>query len=798
MRFAMSPVVDPLCITNSAQCVARAHRACAHGADVSMGFTVLLPEYQIFKCRRLCASPCASVLGAFGVDFEIRYLLLAMILHLAFFRRSRRRSSTTRINIRGYIVTLDRFAYGSNLERAASHRAQSHTSWSPVYDYHLSYLDLANEIPALGAGLYAELEMLRGAIEAEWTRCNGPGGGAAVGMQNAAAIAHSLRRIGELLPGEADRRALELRAHGVERGHDDRMLAALAGIDEDITIVAGKLATWHGKQAGGLPTVFGCVRDTAAQASVTAARSRLGDVVAYLLGLHDQLRLGEVPAFNAARLFFMAGEGNRHPKHISYFFPEDEGGERCLLQKTYYFANTHRALIDAVSLPLGRRLLNLGLRLPASAASFGAIPALGVLAHQFGRFVHREGSSFAALDAADRWPSCVLQETAAGVFGTLVLADVLAPRLGLEPSDVVAYHLAECLRYVDRGLGSFPDSDATYLQLNYLVSSGALALDDGVPRLSGEPAAVIGGLRSMARVLTDTLLAGQVDDALAFYRAYGPASGHALHPLLAALREEPPKTIEYLQEPRITARAREASPAAAPVVASTRDTLRDFYCRPVGETSLNRYEIWERGGAVGDSVTPSIYCPEYRMHMVLKILSLPKPHQRLFSIGCGNAFVESDLHGRGLPVQAIDCNKEAVVLAASKGIDAFTADYHALPPGHLASFGVVYADGLLGHLYHPETGLSGFFETLLALKPAPGSWLVLSNDAPAQPGAGVAPHGKVRDFWLFSAEYLRDAVQRYGFTVIESYSFPYERPVSGLRNRTICVARAASSDTMGM
>jgi hypothetical protein len=453
-------------------------------------------------------------------------------------------------------------------------------------------------------------------------------------------------------------------------------------------------------------------------------------------------------------------------------------------------------LIDAMSLPLGRRLLNLGVRLPVNAASFGAIPALGVLARQFGRFVRREGASLAALDAADRWVSHALQHAAAGVFGALVLAEALAPRLGLEPSDVVEYHLAECLRYIDRGLGNFPESDGTYLQLNYLASSGALALDGGVPRLAGEPAAVINGFRSMARVLVDTLLAGQVDDALAFYRAYGPAGGHALQPLLVALREEPPKTIEYLQEPRILARARKTSPQPVAAANLARDALRDFYCRPVGDTALNRYEIWERGGAVGDSVTPSIYCPEYRMHMVLKILSLPKPHERVFSIGCGNAFVEGDLQARGLRVQAIDCNDEAVVLAASKGVEAFTADYYALPPGHLADFGVVYADGLIGHLYHPETGLTAFFDTLHALKPAPGTWLVLSNDAPADPSLDVAPHGKVQGFWLFSPEYLRDIAQRFGYTVIESYSFPYERPLSGLRNRTICIARAARDDTM--
>jgi hypothetical protein len=102
-------------------------------------------------------------------------------------------------------VTLDRFAYGTNLERATSYRERSHASWPPACDYGLSYLDLANEVPALGAGLHAELEALRAAIEAEWKQCHTPG--AATSMREASAIARYLRRVGELLPGESDRRA---------------------------------------------------------------------------------------------------------------------------------------------------------------------------------------------------------------------------------------------------------------------------------------------------------------------------------------------------------------------------------------------------------------------------------------------------------------------------------------------------------------------------------------------------------------------------------------------------------------
>ena len=66
-------------------------------------------------------------------------------------------------------MTLDRFSYGSNLARATGPREQTQASWPPAYDYHLSYLDLVNELPALGAGLHAELETLRTRVDVHGT-----------------------------------------------------------------------------------------------------------------------------------------------------------------------------------------------------------------------------------------------------------------------------------------------------------------------------------------------------------------------------------------------------------------------------------------------------------------------------------------------------------------------------------------------------------------------------------------------------------------------------------------------------
>src|SRR5262245_11466294 len=100
---------------------------------------------------------------------------------------------------------------------------------------------------------------------------------------------------------------------------------------------------------------------------------------------------------------------------------------------------------------------------------------------------------------------------------------------------------------------------------------------------------------------------------------------------------------------------------------SMTNEIHEFYCRPnstcLGGPLRSRYEIWEKGEAFNDSVTPSTYCADYRAHMVLKIASLSKQQANIFSIGCGNAFVEADLVAEGFHVQAIDCNAEAVELA---------------------------------------------------------------------------------------------------------------------------------------
>lgn len=219
--------------------------------------------------------------------------------------------------------------------------------------------------------------------------------------------------------------------------------------------------------------------------------------------------------------------------------------------------------------------------------------------------------------------------------------------------------------------------------------------------------------------------------------------------------------------------------------------IHDYYCspRPVGPVEVNIYDIWENGDAFGDSITPSTYVPEYRSHIVLKILSLTADGANVFSLGCGNGFVEADLARCERTVKAIDCNQEAVELTRKKGVDAYVADFFMLTPAEVADADVLYADGLIGHLFDPGEGIRPALGKLRSLNPRPGAWLVFSNDSPRDPSAAFAPHERVEGFWFVSRTFLAEGLRSHGFEPVESYYFPYLRPISGMRNRTICIGR---------
>ena len=218
-----------------------------------------------------------------------------------------------------------------------------------------------------------------------------------------------------------------------------------------------------------------------------------------------------------------------------------------------------------------------------------------------------------------------------------------------------------------------------------------------------------------------------------------------------------------------------------------RRDLENFYLKNCdGKPSL--FEIWEDGGARGDSVTPSTYCPEYRSWMRDKLAAeLRRTGGPLLSIGCGNAAVEAELVHQGFSVLAVDALAEAVSSARRKGVDALCADIYQWEPER--TWPVVYMDGVLGHLYDQHHGLHPALQRVRSLMaPAPGGAALISSNDSTKNGRSVEKAPGVDGFFWLSASYLRAQALQSGFSESWTEEYRYQRPLSGERVRAVMVA----------
>lgn len=329
--------------------------------------------------------------------------------------------------------------------------------------------------------------------------------------------------------------------------------------DEEIFILYGRLKTWC--QKGGAPLHSGLV--AAPCAWLNSAVDELDasgplDVVRRELE-DDRLVLGELPKFSVTDLIMCAGEANRHPKHFSYFLPEDECPPAELLQtvtggpgcKTIVFSNLYVHRYATSSYPRLERFYagmdNTGL----SPTVIAQCLTLWMRGHDIGHAVRYCDTNLKLnRHTVGIFPMMCLEEALADCLGLLILVGCRVRALQpLTLRECIMPFLGEMLRYVGRGQGVFQDSDAALLELSFLMEREAVTWNGN--RLTVHPERLLVGVKELAQLLTrgilrhDAALLRTIHDRYLTPRGSASAGARALQSLLFAGCRDLPTSTTY-------------------------------------------------------------------------------------------------------------------------------------------------------------------------------------------------------------------------------------------------------------
>jgi SAM-dependent methyltransferase len=180
--------------------------------------------------------------------------------------------------------------------------------------------------------------------------------------------------------------------------------------------------------------------------------------------------------------------------------------------------------------------------------------------------------------------------------------------------------------------------------------------------------------------------------------------------------------------------------------------------------------------------------PDYRS----RIVGLLAPHRplgvRLISVGAGNGYTEAALAAHGWQVLATDACDSALAHCRAKRLS--TRRFRLLADSGLGGFDAVYCDGVLGHLWDPQSGSVPAWQALAALGHAGAICLVANDlaDTDARADFGVRSVPAAQFYRPPAGRFATDAEATELWSVESQTIYEYLRTGS-LRRRELIVAR---------
>lgn len=144
-------------------------------------------------------------------------------------------------------------------------------------------------------------------------------------------------------------------------------------------------------------------------------------------------------------------------------------------------------------------------------------------------------------------------------------------------------------------------------------------------------------------------------------------------------------------------------------------------------TGPSLYAVWESGISVPIAPPLSVTDADYRAAVVAFLRPYRTPPVRLLSVGAGNGFTEQALQQDGWDVLATDRVAAAGEFCRRRGLRFLQLSIGVDEPPDVGRFGVVYCDGVIGHLWREHSGTAQAWHSLRRLATSDGL-LLTSND----------------------------------------------------------------------
>lgn len=253
--------------------------------------------------------------------------------------------------------------------------------------------------------------------------------------------------------------------------------------EENIIFFCGYLQGWYTDDKKYNFSSFIAIVDLKLEKTVNTLDHKINKLITYIQNRYYlNVSIAKPPLFKISYLVATAGKADTHPRHFTYFFPENENVKFSSHKKTCLFVNQYFHLHNSFNSKLDKNIIDLDSEQEKTVITMNDIKMVLIIwfkGHDIAHGIRSHEIDFLSLRKSVGYTnSMALQELMADVFGYLFLIDnAWTTSFTLTYSDKInTVFVKELFRYISRGLDLNPDSLAAAILVIYLIKNNCIFL----------------------------------------------------------------------------------------------------------------------------------------------------------------------------------------------------------------------------------------------------------------------------------------------------------------------------------